>query len=477
MPLALRIGFRYLRAKRDSTLKMITWVAIAGVTLGVGALLSVLAITGGFQKAFRDRVLGVNAHVLVLKYGVDFSEYGEVVKRAEARPDVLGAAPFVIQEMMLAKGRRLASVLVKGVDPKRATKVMDIEAQVVEGSLDELTMGTPREAPAPVIAPEVPATPYEGEVMTPESATAALQALDAIPELPDELNETTLLDSLAPAEAGRATETLPGMFVGATLAKQLEIEVGDAVRLISPLASLDAGLFDADGQPPPRQAHFRVAGIVYAGFQEYDARLVYAPLRAVQTLFEHGDVATGVEIKVQRPDEAARIARELEATLGGTPYHTMDWADLNRNLFTALELQKIMLSLVIATIILVAAFNVIATLIMVVLNKRREIAILKAMGAHRRTLINVFALQGLVVGATGTALGLLIGGGLIAYLAKHPITLDPKVYLIDHLPVLHTPSEYLLTAAITLAICLTATLIPSAWAARLPPVQGLRYES
>ncbi len=555
MGVALSVGLRYLRAKRESTLAMITLVAVGGVTLGVGALLTVLAITSGFQQAFRDKVLGVNAHVLVLKYGVDFTEYGRVVKTARSMPEVAGAAPFVIQEMMLAKGERLASVLVKGIDVRQARTVMSVADQVVAGNFDDLLPSDARAADGGTAGRDDPATegahrasrdfaadasdpprgasgdtrtnvgsiidalntplpdaraeatpansraaslnhgaqgpaalehsaPVGGgsasaSPPTPEAASLELGALLEEPALPDDEAEEALLGELVASQATlntAAIAALPGVIVGKTLAEELGLAIGDQVRIISPLSSLDSSLWGEASPAGPRQQYFRVAAIAYAGFQEYDSRLVYAPLREVQSFFEHGDAATGVEVKLHEPEGARAVARSLEAKLGGTPFHTLDWADLNRNLFTALELQKIMLTLVIATIIVVAAFNVIATLIMVVLNKKREIAILKAMGARRRSLVLIFALQGLFVGLLGTLLGLIIGGSVVFLLDAYPISLDPKVYLVDRLPVVHHWLEYVLTAGIALVICLVATLMPSFWAARLPPVEGLRHD-
>ena len=173
--------------------------------------------------------------------------------------------------------------------------------------------------------------------------------------------------------------------------------------------------------------------IFEAGFHEYDSRLVYTDLYEAQTFYDNGDAVTGVEIRLHDLDEASRVAAELEQELG-SPFHTMDWATLNLNLFTALRIQKVVLSLVIATIIFVAAFNVIATLILIVIEKKREIAILKAMGAPDRTILGVFLVQGSIIGVVGTAIGLLIGGALVFALDRLHYPLDPKVYLIDHLP-------------------------------------------
>lgn len=508
---ALSIGLRYLRSKKRKTISVITIIAVAGVALGVGALLAVMAITGGFQDAFRNKILGVNAHVLVLKYGLDFNEYREVVEHAEELPEVTGAAPFVIHEMMLAKGERLSGVLVKGVDPERIGRVLDLPAQIVRGSLDGLrlpgrtppTRGRPRardplageedldaylqnlgrvEKPrrgdelAPELPKQAPLEPVRARqgqvhVPTPDEVEAALAET---PSLPDDAAEAALFDKHE-QPAVENTSELPGVIVGAALAESLGLELGDHVRVISPLAGLDTSLFQAEGASP-RSLDFRVTGIFQAGFQEYDTRLVYVDVYESERFFDHGDSVTGVELRLRDIDEAPRVARQIESDLGGGPFHTMDWRELNHNLFTALEMQKLMLSLVIATIIFVAAFNVIATLIMLVLEKKREIAILKAMGARDSSVLAIFLVQGVLIGLVGTAIGLVLGGALTAYLSVYEFPLDPKVYLIDHLPVRVSPLEFANTVLIALGICTTAGLVPSYWAARLLPAEGVRYE-
>jgi lipoprotein-releasing system permease protein len=193
-----------------------------------------------------------------------------------------------------------------------------------------------------------------------------------------------------------------------------------------------------------------------------------------QIFQDQGDTVVGVEIRLHDIEKASDVAVRLERELGGGPFHTLDWKELNHNLFTALEVQKVILSIVFAVIILVAAFVVVATLIMIVLEKRREVAILKAMGAKDIAILLVFMVQGAAIGVVGTAIGLLLGGGVCAYLHVIRFPLDPKVYLIDHLPVRASLSEFLMTIAVALGICLTATLIPSYWAARLLPADGVR---
>jgi len=529
---SLAVGLRYLRSKKRKTISAITFIAVAGVALGVGALLTVMAITGGFQDAFRAKILGVNAHVLVLKYGIDFSEYREVVAHAEELPEVEGAAPFVIHEMMLAKGSRLSGVLVKGIDPDLMPRVLDLPGQMIRGSLKGLRVAdrappertepertriageedldaylrgigagvgsgagtdtppdtdTNKQPPdrAPTEAGKdaassandasekpTPSAPPVVRVPTPEEMEAALSGHGVA--LPDDDTEARAFANARALEQA-ADPSLPGVIVGAALADSLGLKLGDEVRIISPLAGLDTSLWQPNGGAP-RAIAFRVTGVFQAGFQEYDTRLVYVDLYEAERFFDHGDSVTGVEIRLDDIDRAPAVARRLEADLGGGPYHTMDWQELNHNLFTALEMQKVMLSLVIATIIFVAAFNVVATLIMIVLEKKREIAILKAMGARDSGILLIFLVQGVVIGLIGTAIGLVLGGMVSGYLAVYHFPLDPKVYLIDHLPVRISGLEFAYSVLIALGICVFATLLPSLWAARLTPAEGVRYE-
>jgi lipoprotein-releasing system permease protein len=304
------------------------------------------------------------------------------------------------------------------------------------------------------------------------AALAALQQLE-LGTLPSDEVEAQMIEDSEPVRAPAAVEKLPGVVVGVTLAESLGLRVGDEVKVVSPLTGLDTSLWRPDGGRPTSR-DFRVVGIFEAGFQEYDSRLVYMDLYEAQIFQDQGDTVVGVEIRLKDIDEASDVALRLERELGGGPFHTMDWKELNHNLFTALEVQKVMLSLVIATIILVAAFNVIATLIMVVLEKRREVAILKAMGAKDSAVLQIFMVQGAAIGVVGTLIGLAIGGAVCAYLQVFEFPLDPKVYLINHLPVRVSPNEFVVTIAIALVICVAATLIPSYWAARLLPADGIR---
>jgi lipoprotein-releasing system permease protein len=516
MSYALDIGMRYLRSKKRDTVSVISIIAVTGVALGVGALLAVVSITSGFQEEYRNRVLGVNAHVLVLKYGLSFEEYRDVVARAEQMPEVVGAAPFNITEMMLVKGDRLSGVLIKGVDPERMPKVLDLPSQMIAGSLEGMRLPDARpatrpeelqadvrpedrddldaflaklaagdggtsdallETPDAAVADEEAAPPPAGpiKVPTPEEAEAALAALEAegnaLPS--DEAEERLVTGSDPEANKPKVKRELPGVVIGVTLAEELDIKLGDEVRVISPLTGLDTSLWRPDGGKPSSR-DYRVIGVFQANFQEYDSKLVFMDLYEAQIFQDQGDTVIGVEIRLHDIEQASDVALRLERQLGGGPFRTMDWKELNYALFTTLEVQKIMLSIVIAVIILVAAFNVIATLIMAVLEKRREIAILKAMGAKDSAILQMFMVQGTAIGVVGTLVGLVLGGGVCAYLAVFKFPLDPKVYLISHLPIRTTATEVITTVAVALLICMTATLIPSYWAARTLPADGIR---
>ena len=394
-----------------------TTVSIIGVSLGVAALTVVLSVTSGFQASFKAKVLGVNAHVLVLKYGQDFSEYREVMKKCKKEPHVIAVAPFDFNEMMIARGPALSGVLIKGIDPVLSPKVLDIADRLTSGKMDEL------------------ATP------------------------------------LPPNDGGKP---LPEMFIGKELQKKLDAKIGDRVRVVTPKAALDPAQWGSSGSPTLRE--FRVAGVFYSGFDEYDRRLVYVDLKEAQRFYSTGDVVTGVEMKLDDINQARAVAHKLFQDLGGTPYRVIDWEELNHNLFTALKMQKTALVVFLTLIILVAAFNIVAAMTMLVIDKTKEIAILKSMGMRSVNVARLFQLAGPTIGAVGTACGLGLGLLCCAVVERYGYHLDAKVYLIDKLPVQVNLNELLLTAGITLVICFIATLYPSLKAAGLHPVDGLRYE-
>ncbi len=551
----LQIAVRYLGSKsRGAFVSVSTAFAILGVTLGVAALLTVMSVTGGFQSQFRDKVLGVNAHVLVLKYSSDFREYRDIMDKVRTVPGVIGVAPFTINPMMVSHKEATATgVLLKGVDPELMPTVLDLPKHIIEPRTPSGQMlplpevlkvlqglrkpgAKPPEAKTslgtspPIEPPSLPGAPLfgadggvdagverddAGRNLTllraiadsldagahPASATSDAaapseeaqeeeDALDAgsnadvvvgsvvpeggykseLPNPDEDLPDDIVPDPCASPEA---VATLPGIVLGSTLAKNLNVKVGSCVQVTSPTIgySISGGAIR-----PPVAKQFRVIAIFEAGFDQYDSKLAYTDIYEAQSFYDYGDSVTGVEMKVADIDRAAQIKAEVEKLIASKMYHTMDWEDLNHGLFTALRIQQIGMSAVLALIIVVAAFTVIATLIMVVLEKRREIAVLKAMGASDMAILRIFVYQGGIIGLLGTGSGLLLGVAVCKGLLIYGFPLDPKVYFISRLPVEVNAFDFLVTGGIALGICLLATVVPALYAARLRPADGVRAD-
>jgi lipoprotein-releasing system permease protein len=494
MGFAFNLALRYMRSKKRGFISVSTIFAILGVALGTAALAAVMSVTGGFRSEFQRKVLGVNAHVMVLR--ASFRDYREVMEKVARLPEVIGVAPFVLNPMMITHaGHTATGVLLKGVDPQKVGDVLDLPEQMVAGSLDGLRSN--RKAPAPLetkpsqdsgAAPaSVTIEPRPGGA-TPAPLPVAKASKGALPaaanaELPvgsivpqggyeSELPTDDLLpEELDPDPCHAAGAELPGIVLGAALVQSLKAELGDCVQVTSPTI----GYSFVGGQlRPPIAKQFRVIGVFQAGFEQYDSKLVYTDLREAQDFYQEGDSVTGVEMKLADVDRAREVAAQVEEVIGGKSYDVVDWMELNHGLFTALRIQQILMSLVLALIILVAAFTVIATLIMVVLDKKREIATIKAMGARDMQLLRAFLYQGLIIGLTGAVSGLGFGFVVCRWILAYGFPLDPKVYFIDHLPVMIRPSEFLLTGAFAILACLFATVWPALHAARLRPAEAFR---
>ncbi|MBK9033194.1 MAG: ABC transporter permease [Myxococcales bacterium] len=399
-----------------SLLSVSSAVAVLGVVLGVAALTVVLSVTTGFQDQFRDKVLGVNAHVIIMKSSTDFAEYRDVMDIAKSiDPDVVAVQPFNFLELLATTGHgRISGVAVKGVDPELVTSVLDLEKHMIAGDLATLKVKS--------------------------SATV-----------------------------------LPNIIVGKELARKLRIGVGDDVTIVVPLSNVDFETWRTKAAAP-KTRRFRVSGIFYSGFEEYDRRLMYTSLAETQVLTDRGDRVMGVELKVKDVDRASQIAAKLRKRLGEPPFQVQDWYELNHNLFKALTTQKLVLLIVLTLIIAVATVNLVSALTMMVTDRVREIAILKSMGAQSKGIGVAFVVVGGAIGVLGTVVGIGLGVATCVVVRGYGYRLDPKVYLIDRLPISMRPSEILLVAGITMALCLIATLIPTIKAANLRPVVGLRED-
>lgn len=504
MGFPLSLALRYMGSRKRAMVSVGTLLAILGVALGTMALVTVLGVTGGFRAQFREKVLGVNAHVLVLKYASEFREYRDVMATVEKDPDVLGASPFVINPMMVTHESNTATgVLLKGVDPERMLKVLDLPKHMTEGALEGLRR---RDSKPPERKKAFSVQKPQGDTEDDEFFDALERvekgALGAEPDgaskpkrpsrskpdptpiagaiepgqgfgsqLPDEDFglETVVSD---PCREGNNDE-LPGIVLGATLKETLAVNLGDCVQVTSPTI----GYSFSDGHlRPPVAKQFRVQGVFKAGFDQYDSKLMYTDLYEAQAFYGAGDTVTGVEMRIRDIDDSARVVHRVDELLNNGIYHTMDWEELNHGLFTALRIQQILMSLVLALIILVAAFTVIATLIMIVFDKKREIAVLKAMGATDGSLLRAFLYQGLIIGFAGTLLGLGLGYLLCRWVLDIGIKLDPKVYFISKLPVVIKPENFALTGVFAVLVCLLACVWPALHAARLRPAEAFREQ-
>ena len=412
------IGLRYLRAKRKQAfVSIITVISIAGVTVGVMALIIVLAVMNGFETNLKEKIIGTYAHIVIMKAGQEgMDQYEEVTQRVEDIQGVTSVSPFIYQQVMLSSESGVFGVVLKGIDPGRAEKVTELAHYVKAGRLQDLK------------------TTKEGDV--------------------------------------------PGIILGVELSRHLAVTVNDHLQVVSPLGTLTPmGMM-------PKAKRFRVTGLFQSGMYEYDNTLAYVSIDSAQKFFSMGDRVTGLELKSDNLYKVKAIAKEIRQRLG-FPFYTKDWMEMNRNLFSALRLEKIAMFIILVLIVLVAAFNIISTLIMVVMEKNKDIAILKSMGAPSRGILKIFVIEGLVIGVVGTALGTILG--LLAAFNLEKITdfienlfgfkiLSSEVYYIDKLPSQVNPLDVVLIVSTAILISLLATIYPSWRASKLDPAEALRYE-
>jgi lipoprotein-releasing system permease protein len=423
-PYEIFIGLRYLRAnRRDRTISLNTFVSIAGITLGVAALIGTLGIMTGFKEDLQTKILGTTSHILIHdRMRESIADWAPLVGKAEQVPHVLAATPFIFRQVLLTSPTAVQGIILRGIDPKTEIRVTDLAKNIKSGELDELA----------------------------------------------KLDEAMHQARQAGAAPLGESSVHPGIILGKELAMRLAAFVGDTVNIVSPVGSVSAVSMI------PKIRTFTVVAVFQTGMYEYDSALAYISLKEAQQFFNMADAVTGIEVKVDDIFQAREIARSIEQTLG-LQYWARDWMQLNRNLFSALKLEKTMMFLLLVLITLVASFNIVSTLTMIVTEKQREIAILKAMGATRKGIMRIFMLNGLVIGATGTLIGVPLGYFFL-WLIQNYWTFDQTVYYISHIPVHVQAIDVILVSFSAMAISFGATLYPSWQAAKLEPAAALRYQ-
>lgn len=420
MPFELFIGLRYLKAKRKSTfISIITFISTAGVTLGVMALIVVLAVMTGFEADLKEKILGTNAHIVLIKSSAPMNDYHQVMEKLKGVEGIVATTPFIYNQVMLSTGKNVSGVVLRGVDVQSDRLVTRLSKSLVEGSMDKLD-----------------------------------------PRL------------------GDGSNALPGLIIGKELAKHLNIFLGDRINVISPIGNITPlGMI-------PKMKPFRVTGIFNTGMFEYDSTLAYVSLGQAQRFFELDDTVTGIQIKVADVYHTSELSKTINRIMG-SGYYARDWMQMNRNILFALKTEKVVMFVILTLIVLVAAFGIASTLFMVVMEKTRDIAILKSMGATGASIMKIFVLEGLIIGFTGTILG--VASGLLIACNLEPIInviqkttgqnfFSKDIYYLDRFPSLVIPSDVVLISVTAILISFLATLYPSWQASRMMPAEAIRYE-
>ena len=472
MRFELFIASRYLRAKRrQAFIGIITGISIAGVAAGVASLVVALAINNGFRQDLQQRLLGSTSHISLQRIADDgIKDWPSVMERLSREPHVVAAAPAIFEQVLISRGPRARGAVLKGMIPKYERQVGDLLNSVTEGSaaaLDE----NPQSPSAKADGASAPTQNNSrvsqnqrdpGHLSSSENSALAGRSNSSAPI------QTTSLDSLAGVEQRIAA--MPPIVLGRDMADSLGARVGDPVLVTSPQGELTPfGMV-------PKYSRFRVVGIFNSGFYDYDSSWAFARLSDAQQLFGLGNLISVLEFKIDDIYKALEVSRELEDA-AGKGFMAVNWMEQNKALFRALRLERLVTFITIGLIVFVAALNILISLIMMVMEKNKDIAVLMSMGTRRAQVRNVFIAQGVLIGVVGTAIGLVIGYA-IAYAGGHyhVISLSPEVYSIDYVPFAPRLVDGWWIAVFTLLVSFVATLYPSWSASRILPAESLRYE-
>ena len=451
MRFELFIASRYLRAKRrQAFIGVITGISVLGVAAGVASLIVALAVNNGFRQDLQARLLGSTADISVLRVESDgIHDWRPLLDKLSKQPHVVAAAPAIYEQVLISRGPRARGAVLKGMLPQYERKVSDLLNSVNLGSAAAL------DEPA-----RLQGTDPNSNSSTNSNSTAADRSVRSTQaESPDDL-----------AAVQQRVAAMPPIILGTDMAAGIGATVGSVVLVVSPQGELTPfGMV-------PKYIRFRVAGIFNSGFFDYDSSWAFIRLADAQQLFGLGDVISVIQFKIDDIYQAAEVAHELEQA-AGQGFMTTNWMEQNKPLFRALRLERVVTFITIGLIVLVAALNILISLIMMVMEKTKDIAVLMSLGTKKKQIRRVFIAQGVLIGLIGTAIGLVIGYA-ISYAGGHYhfISLSAEVYSIDYVPFAPRLTDGIIVALVSIGVSFVATIYPSWSAARILPAEALRYE-
>lgn len=421
MRFARFVGLRFMRPKRrQMLLSIISLIALTGVAVGVATLIVVLSVITGFQEDMTNKILGTLSHMLVLSHNGRIEDWEPLVEKIRGVEGVEAATPFVYGEVMAATAENASGMILRGIDPATAAGVTSIVSSIKQGKLELL----------------------RGE-------QAPLQP---------------------PIEGGGEPVKYPGIILGHDLMVTLRVFPGEELTIVNPIG--DVGPFGV----APKTKKFVVVGEFQSGLYEFDAKFAYIDLGVAQQFFSSENTVSGIELRLKDIWQADAVGARLHALLGW-PFFTKDWKTMNSNLFSALKLEKLVMFIILCLIIFVASLNIFSVLYMMVMDKQKSIAMLRAMGASAGQIRRLFMVQGMFIGVLGSLIGAGLGIGIcLLQMRYHLVALDPRVYFIDTLPMTFKVADFALIFASSLALNFVATVIPARIASKLDPVKTLRYE-
>jgi lipoprotein-releasing system permease protein len=410
--------------RRRGFINLIGMIAIFGVAISVAGVIVVVSVMNGFRRDIRDRIIGTNAHVLVNAYGKQgIPQWQELVKKIRQIPGVEGVSPYYQGQVMLKSGSGVTGVLLQGIDPELHAQVSKLKANMREGSL--------------------------GALAEPAGLSAGAQADDgSLPEKP------------------------VALLLGTELRNNLDVGLGEQVTLFSPVfRSTAVGLL-------PRMGKGVVKGTFQTGYYEFDSDLIYASLADAQKLFDAPGVVNQIAVRVYALEQATEVQQAITRLDDGVSFWAADWQRMNQNLFKALQMEKLIMFVILTCMVLVSAVNIVSTLVMVVMEKQKEIGVLRSLGLSQGSVQRLFLIQGLYIGLGGLALGFALGLSICWVIDTFPIKIPGggSVYYIETLPVQVMGVDLWIVAAVAFVTCLLAAAYPARQAARLDPVEAIRYE-